>query len=118
MYLQRLAERSRKKSDGLKGCLLRRGNMPKQFFEWIWGQVSNARRQKLEEKNEDTRRRSEGLDGGENRFLGGSDPILSGLSAAQRLLRQGSLPPKLPSRVSRSVAGRVASEAANRIVRA
>jgi hypothetical protein len=39
-------------------------------------------------------------------FLGGSDPALSGLAAAQRLRRQGSLPPKLSSRFPRSVAGK------------
>lgn len=114
MWIQSLAERRRKSSDGRKGCLLRRGNMPKQFLDWIWGQVSNGDRQKLEQKNEDARRRSEGMDGGEDRFLGGSDPILSGLAAAQRLRRQGSLPPKLSSRVSRSVAGRVVGDTASR----
>jgi hypothetical protein len=31
-------------------------------------------------------------------FLGGSDPTLSGLAAAQRLRRRESLPPKLSSR--------------------
>ncbi len=57
--------------------------------------------------NEDNRRRSIGMDGGGNRFLGGSDPTLSGMEAAQRLRRRGSLPPKLSSRFPRSVAGRV-----------
>ncbi len=41
------------------------------------------------------RRRSEKTDHGENRSLGGSDPILSGTEAAQRRWRQGSLPPKV-----------------------
>lgn len=41
------------------------------------------------------RRRSEKTDRGENRSLGGSDPILSGTEAAQRRWRQGSLPPKV-----------------------
>jgi hypothetical protein len=45
--------------------------------------------------------------GGEKEFLGGSNPTLSGLGAAQRLWRRGSLPPKLSSRLARSVAGRV-----------
>lgn len=44
-------------------------------------------------------------------FLGGSDPTLSGFSAAQRLRRRGSLPPKLSSRIPRSVAGRDVEEA-------
>jgi hypothetical protein len=47
---------------------------------------------------------------GSNRFLGGSDPTLSGFSAAQRLWRRGSLPPKLSSRSSRSGDGRVVGE--------
>jgi hypothetical protein len=53
------------------------------------------------------------MDGGEDRFLGGSDPALSGLGAAQRLRRRGSLPPKLRSRVPRSVAGRAAGREPN-----
>jgi hypothetical protein len=51
------------------------------------------------------------MDGGENRFLGGSDPTLSGMEAAQRLRRRGSLPPKLSSRVPRSIAGRLVGKA-------
>lgn len=51
-------------------------------------------------------------------FLGGSDPTLSGLAAAQRLRRRGSLPPNLSTRVPRSVAGRVVGDAASRIARA
>jgi hypothetical protein len=51
------------------------------------------------------------MDNGENPILGGSDPTLSGWAAAQRLRRQGSLPPKLSSRFPRSVAGRVVGEA-------
>ena len=62
-------------------------------------------------KERDERRRSIGAERGENRILGGSDPTLSGLAAAQRLRRRGSLPPKLSSRIPRSVAGRVVGEA-------
>src|SRR5713226_5469293 len=65
-----------------------------------WPQVEVARTEG------DDRRRSIGAEPGENRILGGSDPTLSGFSAAQRLRRRGSLPPKLSSRVPRSVAGR------------
>jgi hypothetical protein len=61
-------------------------------------------------KERDERRRSIGAERGENRILGGSDPTLSGFSAAQRLRRRGSLPPKLSSRIPRSVAGRVAGQ--------
>ena len=68
-------------------------------------------------KTRDERRRSFGAERGENRILGGSDPTLSGLAAAQRLRRRGSLPPKLSSRVSRSVAGRVVRELPNKIER-
>jgi hypothetical protein len=50
-------------------------------------------------------------DGREGRFLCGSDPTLSGLAAAQRRSRRGSLPHKLSSRLPRSVAGRVVGEA-------
>jgi len=66
-----------------------------------WPQVEVARREG------DDRRRSIGVERGENRILGGSDPTLSGLTAAQRLRRRGSLPPKWFGRVPRSVAGRV-----------
>jgi len=69
-----------------------------------WPQVEVARREG------DDRRRSIGVERGENRILGGSDPTLSGFSAAQRLRRRGSLPPKLSSRLPRSVAGRVAGK--------
>jgi len=48
-------------------------------------------------------------------FLGGSDPTLSGLGAAQRLRRRGSLPPKLSSRFRRSVAGRVDGRKPNQV---
>src|SRR5882762_8482392 len=58
----------------------------------------------------DDRRRSIRAERGENRILGGSDPTLSGFSAAQRLRRRGSLPPRLSSRIPRSVAGRVVGE--------
>ncbi len=54
------------------------------------------------------------MDGGENRFWGGSDPALSGLGAAQRLRPWGSLPPKLSNRVPRSVAGRAAGREPNK----
>jgi len=61
----------------------------------------------------DDRRRSIGVERGENRILGGSDPTLSGLAAAQRLRRRGSLPPKLFSKLPRSVVGRVPSREHN-----
>src|SRR5882724_1192422 len=76
-----------------------------------WPQVEAAR------KERDDRRRSIGVERGENRILGGSDPILSGLEAAQRLRRRGSLPPNLPSGFPRSVAGRVVGEFPNGIER-
>jgi hypothetical protein len=72
---------------------------------FLWPQVEVPRTEG------DDRRRSIGVERGENRILGGSDPTLSGLGAAQRLRRRGSLPPKLSSRVPRSVAGRVVGEA-------
>jgi hypothetical protein len=68
--------------------------------DFRWPQLEEER------KEGDDRRRSVRADGGENRFLGGSDPTLSGFSAAQRLRRRGSLPPKLSNRFSCSVAGR------------
>src|SRR5713226_1482670 len=73
-----------------------------------WPQVEVARTEG------DDRRRSIGAEPGENRILGGSDPTLSGFSAAQRLRRRGSLPPKLCSGLPRSVAGRVVGDAASR----
>src|SRR5712691_11080184 len=72
-----------------------------------WPQVEVARTEG------DDRRRSIGAERGENRILGGSDPTLSGFSAAQRLRRRGSLPPNLSSRLPRSVAGRVADREPN-----
>jgi hypothetical protein len=66
------------------------------------------------EAEEKTQHTGDGASRGErreNRFLGGSDPTLSGLAAAQRLRRRGSLPPKLSSRPPRSVAGKVVGEA-------
>jgi len=50
-------------------------------------------------EEQDDRRRSMGRGTGTKPFLGGSDPTLSGLAAAQRLRRRGSLPPKLFSKV-------------------
>ncbi len=110
VWLQGIAERSKSKSDGRKGRLLGHGYTPGELWAWICGQFSTGRGRKVQEKNQDNRRRSVGMDGGENRFLGGSDPALSGFSAAQRLRRRGSLPPKLSSRLPRSVAGRVVGE--------
>src|SRR5260370_41802909 len=72
-----------------------------------WPQVEVARRE------EDDRRRSIGVERGGNRILGGSDPTLSGLTAAQRLRRRGSLPPKWSNRLPCSVAGRVVGDAAS-----
>jgi len=69
--------------------------------DFHWPQVEVARTE------EHDRRRSIGVERGENRILGGSDPTLSGLAAAQRLRRRGSLPPNLSTRIPRSVAGRV-----------
>ncbi len=60
---------------------------------------------------EDPWRRRPRSNRGRKPFLGGSDPTLSGLAAAQRHGRRGSLPPKLSSRFPRSVAGRVVGEA-------
>ncbi len=95
MCLQGIAERSRSDPDGRKGCLLGQRDMGGEFLAWICGQFSGGCGRKVQEKNEDDRRRSVGMDGGENRFLGGSDPTLRGMEAAQRLQRRGSLPPKL-----------------------
>src|SRR6266478_6153925 len=72
-----------------------------------WPQVEVARTEG------DDRRRSIGVERGENRILGGSDPTLSGMEAAQRLRRRGSLPPKLSNRIPRAVAGIVAGREPN-----
>ncbi len=74
-----------------------------------WPQVEVARTEG------DDRRRSIGVERGENRIWGGSDPTLSGFAAAQRLRRRGSLPPNLSNRVPRSVAGRVVSRQPDKI---
>jgi len=85
------------------------GKVPKRFSMWICRQISRGRKERWQEKK-DNRRRSLGMDAGENRFLGGSDPTLSGLSAAQRLRHRGSLPPKLPRRFPCSVAREVQAD--------
>ena len=72
-------------------------------FRWPQLEVLN--------KEGDNRRPSLGTDEGGNQIVGGSDPTLSGLAAAQCLRHRGSLPPKLSSRFPRSVAGRVVGEA-------
>jgi len=108
MSVQRIVERGTNSLDGRKRCLLGHRDRPAVFLGWICAQFSSGRRRKVQESNQDNRRRSVGMDGGENRFLGGSDPTLSGMGAAQRLRRRGSLPPKLSNRFPRSVAGRVA----------
>jgi hypothetical protein len=59
--------------------------------DFRWPQVEAAM------KEGDERRRSMGLERGENRILGGSDPTLSGFSAAQRLRRRGRYRPSCPS---------------------
>src|SRR5262249_48390631 len=63
-------------------------------FQWPLSEAAGAER--------DNRRRSSGTGPRRKPFLGGSDPTLSGFSAAQRLRRRGSLPPKLFSKVPRS----------------
>src|SRR5258707_2419459 len=108
MCLQGIVEKRRTNSDGRKGCLLGHRNMAGEFLAWICGQFSTGRGGKVQEKNQDHRRRSVGMDGGENRFLGGSDPTLSGMGAAQRLRRRRSVPPKLARRFPRSVPGQAA----------
>ena len=113
MCLQRIAERSRNDPDGTKGCVVGRRDMAGELLAWIWGQFSSGCGRKVRERNGDNRRRGVGMDGRENRFLGGSDPTLRGFSAAQRLRRRGSLPPKLSSRFPRSVAGTVADREPN-----
>src|ERR1700730_3945771 len=62
-------------------------------------------------EEEHNRRRSIRNGSGRKLFLGGSDPTLSGLAAAQRQGRRGALPPKLSSNFRRSVPGRNAGEA-------
>ena len=76
--LQGIGKRSKSDPDGRKVCVLGRRHMAGEFLAWICGQVSSGGGRKVQEKNQDTRRRSEGMHGGENRFLGGSDPTLSG----------------------------------------
>ncbi len=115
--LQGIAERSRSDANSRKGCLLGHRDMPREFLAWSCAEFSTGRGRKMQERNEDNLRRSVGMDGGGNRFLGGSDPTLSGLAAAQRLRRRESLPPNVSTRIPRSVAGRVAGDVASRIER-
>ncbi len=113
MCLQGIVKRSRGDPNGRKGCVLGHRDMPGEFLASSYWQFSSRFAVKVQERNGDNRRRSEGMDGGENRFLGGSDPTLSGMEAAQRHGRRGSLPPNLFSTVPRSVAGRVADRKPN-----
>src|SRR5260370_35759545 len=83
MYLQGIAQRSSKNWDARKGCLLGDRDMPGEFLAWICGQFSSCRGRKMQQKNQDKRRRSVGMNGGENGFLGGSDPTLTGLATRQ-----------------------------------
>lgn len=115
MGLLGITERSSSNSDGREGCVLGHRDSPGEFLACPYGQFSIDRGRELQEKNQDARRRSVGMDGGENCFLGGSDPTLSGMEAAQRLRRRGSLPPKLSSTLPRSVAGRVVSRQPDKI---
>jgi hypothetical protein len=115
MRLQGIAEGSRSNWEGRKGCVPRHGHRPVEFLAWSCVQFSSGSGRELQEKKRDNRRRRVGTDGGENRFLGGSDPTLSGMEAAQRLRRRGSLPPKLSIRLPRSVAGRAVSRQPDKI---
>jgi len=89
MWIQGIAKRSRSDPDGRKGCVPGQREMAGEFLAWICGQFSSGCGRKVQEKNEDHRRRRGGMHGGENRFLGGSDPTLSGMEAAQRLPAPG-----------------------------
>ncbi len=51
MWLQAIAERSGKNSDGRQGCLVGRRDMPREFFAWGCGQFSMVRGRKVQEKN-------------------------------------------------------------------
>lgn len=62
---------------------------PKQVFARKLRENSVAHRQRHQENTQDTERRSEIGGGKENQILGGSDPILTGLAAAQRLSAPG-----------------------------
>ena len=108
-----IEETNEKFRGGAKGCFGRRRGPEATFRldlrpDFRWPQAEVAEKKKI--TGDGASEWSE-----EKRISGGSDPTLSGLSAAQRLRRRGSLPPKLSSRFPRSVAGRVAGEAANRI---
>src|SRR5258708_34586928 len=89
---QKDASRTRRGPEAAFGVDLRPG--------FQWPQVEVARTEG------DDRRRSIRAERGENRILAGSDPTLSGLPAAQRLRRRGSLPPNVSNRLPPSVAGR------------
>jgi hypothetical protein len=105
MCLEGIAKRSRNDPDGRKGFVVGHRNMAEEFLLRIAGQFSSGGGRSVQESMEDNGRRSVGMDGGENRFLGGSDPTLRGLQPPNALRRRGSLPPKLFSRTNGSVAG-------------
>src|SRR6185437_5589540 len=94
---------------GANGCF-GNGQGPEAIFHVDLPPDFSGPQGEVARKEGDNRRRSLGMDAGENRFLGGSDPTLSGLSAAQRLRHRGSLPPKLPRRFPCSVAREVQAD--------
>src|SRR5260370_3039299 len=65
-------------------------------------------------KERDERRRSIGTERGEDQIFGGSAPTLSGLAAAPRLRRPGSLPPHGSTEIPRSLARRRVCSVAGR----
>jgi hypothetical protein len=91
--------------------LRERRTVPKRRFVWICGQISGGRNLKHQRKKDLTSDGASEGERGKNKILGGSDPTLGALAAAQRHGRRGSLPPKWNSRLPRSVAGSVVGEA-------
>lgn len=75
MCLEGLVKRSKKDPDGGKGCVLGHREIAGELLPWICGQFSGGCAGKVQEKNKDDRRRSVEMDGGENPFWGGSDPL-------------------------------------------
>ena len=111
MWLQGIGKEKGSNSDSRRDAFRDTGTSQGSFWPGVVASFPAGTTGRCRRRTKINRRRSVGMDGGENRFWGGSDPTLSGMGAAQRLRRRGSLPPKLSSRFPRSVAGGVVGQA-------
>lgn len=89
MWVQQIAKIYAKQAHVGETGLTEPKTSPKQVFARKLRENSVAHRQRHQENIQDAGRRREIGGGGEKQILGGSDPILTGLAAAQRLSAPG-----------------------------